>query len=100
MDTSSEFISSPGDEFDIVVDYVKALRTDPVALQRLGHINRRAAFGYSASGYRLRGLLRLKMGKGLFDFSLERFAPFDLGPDVNVSGNVWADGPRKGSSVS
>jgi hypothetical protein len=70
LDTSSEFITAAGDEFDIVVDYVKALRTDPVALQILGQINRRAAFGYSASGGRLRGLLRLQMGKGLFDFSL------------------------------
>ena len=49
---------------------MKALRTDPVALQVLGTIQRRAAFGYSASGGRLRGLLRLQMGKGLFDFSL------------------------------
>ena len=70
LDTSSEFITSAGDEFDIVVDYVKALRKDPIALQLLGHINRTAAFGYSASGYRLRGLLRLQMGKGLFNFSL------------------------------
>jgi Alpha/beta hydrolase domain len=70
LDTSSEFISSAGDEFDIVVDYVKALRTDPVALELLGAINRRAAFGYSASGDRVRGLLRLQMGKGLFDFSV------------------------------
>jgi hypothetical protein len=70
LDTSSEFIRSAGDEFDIVVDYVKALRTDPVALQVLGTINRRAAFGYSASGDRVRGLLRLQMGKGLFDFSV------------------------------
>jgi hypothetical protein len=70
LDTSSEFITSAGDEFDIVVDYVKALRTDPIALEILGPINRRAAFGYSASGGRLRGLLRLKMGEGLFDFSL------------------------------
>jgi hypothetical protein len=70
LDTSSEFIQSAGDEFDIVVYYVKALRTDPVALDILGTINRRAAFGYSASGGRLRGLLRLQMGKGLFDFSL------------------------------
>lgn len=70
LDTSTEFIKSAGDEFDIVVDYVKALRTDRVALQLLGTINRRAAFAYSASGGRLRGLLRLQMGKGLFDFSL------------------------------
>jgi hypothetical protein len=70
LDTSSEFILSAGDEFDIVVDYVKALRTDTVALSLLGKINRTAAFGYSASGGRLRGLLRLQMGKGLFDFSL------------------------------
>ena len=70
LDTSSEFITSAGDEFDIVVDYVKALRTDPVALQRLGNINRTAAFGYSASGGPLRGLLRLPMGQGLFNFSL------------------------------
>jgi hypothetical protein len=52
------------------VDYVKALRADPIALQALGHIDRTAAFAYSASGTRLRGLLRLKMGVGLFDFSL------------------------------
>ena len=70
LDTSTEFIKSEGDEFDIVVDYVKALRIDPVALQVLGTINRRAAFSYSAGGTRLRGLLRLQMGKGLFDFSL------------------------------
>jgi len=70
LDTSSEFITSAGDEFDIVVDYVKALRTDPVAVPLLGPINRRAAFGYSAASYRLRGLLRLKMGLGLFDVSL------------------------------
>ena len=70
LDTSSEFISSPGDEYDIVVDYVNALRTDPMALRVLGQIKRRAAFGYSASGDRLRGLLRLQMGIGLFDFSL------------------------------
>ena len=70
LDTSSEFIKSAGDEFDIVVAYVKALRTDPVAVRLLGGIDRTAAFGYSASGIRLRGLLRLQMGKGLFDFSL------------------------------
>jgi hypothetical protein len=70
LDTSTEFIASAGDEYDIVVDYVKALRADPVALRLLGRINRRAAFGYSAAGFRLRGLLRLQMGKGLFDFSL------------------------------
>jgi hypothetical protein len=70
LNTSSEFIASAGDEFDIVVDFNKALRTDPVALHVLGVINRRLAFGYSASGGRLRGLLRLQMGVGLFDFSL------------------------------
>jgi len=70
LDTSTEFIKSAGDEFDIVVDYVQALRLDPVALRLLGTINRTAAFGYSASGGRLRGLLRLQKGKGLFDFSL------------------------------
>ena len=70
LDTSSEFILSAGHEFDIVVAYVKALRTDPTALAALGTIERRAAFGYSASGYRLRGLLRLQAGVGLFDFSL------------------------------
>ncbi len=70
LDTSSEFILSAADEFDIVVDYVNALRTDPVALQILGDIHRTAAFGYSASGWHLRGLLRIPMGDGLFDFSL------------------------------
>src|SRR5438093_1099391 len=65
LDTSTEFITSAGDEFDIVVDFVKALRTDPVARRLLGRIYRTAAFGYSASGFRLRGLLRLQMGKGL-----------------------------------
>lgn len=70
LDTSTEFITSVGDEFDIVVDYVKALRTDPVALGLLGQIDRRAVFGYSASGDRVKGLLRLDMGIGLFDFAL------------------------------
>jgi hypothetical protein len=70
LNTSSEYIKSGGDEFDIVVDYNKALRTDPAALQILGTVQRRAAFSYSAGGTRLRGLLRLQMGKGLFDFSL------------------------------
>ena len=70
LNTSTEFITSAGDEYDIVVDYVKALKADPVANQVLGNINRTGAFGYSAAGYRLRGLLRLQMGKGLFDFSL------------------------------
>jgi hypothetical protein len=70
LDTSTEFITSAGDEFDIVVDFNNALRTDPIALSVLGAINRRLAFGYSASGGRLRGLLRLQMGVGLFDFSL------------------------------
>lgn len=70
LDTSSEFITSAGDAFDIVVSYVKAVRTDPVAIQLLGPVKRTAAFAYSASGYRLRGLLRLQMGNGLFDFSL------------------------------
>jgi hypothetical protein len=36
----------------------------------LGPINGGSAFGYSAAGYRLRGLLRTKAGVGLFDFSL------------------------------
>ena len=70
LDTSSEFIVSAGDEFDIVVAYLSALRTDPLAVDALGPIQRRAAFGYSASGYRLRGLLRMRAGIGQFDFSL------------------------------
>ena len=70
LDTSSEFILSAGDEFDIVVEYLATLRTDPVAQQLLGPIQRRAAFGYSAAGYRLRGLLRRQIGVGQFDFSL------------------------------
>jgi len=70
LDTTSEFITSAGDEFDIVVSFVNALRADPIALQALGPIQRRAAFGYSASGYKLRGLLRMHAGVGLFDFAL------------------------------
>jgi hypothetical protein len=70
LDTSSEFIVSVSDEFDIVVDYVKALRSDPLARQLLGQVRRTAAFGYSASGANLRGLLRIQSGIGLFDFSL------------------------------
>lgn len=70
LDTSSEFITSAGDEFDIVVAYLDALRTDALAVEALGPIQRRAAFGYSASGYRLRGLLRMQAGVGQFDFSL------------------------------
>jgi Alpha/beta hydrolase domain len=70
LDTSSEFIMSAADEFDIVVAYLDALRTDPLAVEALGPIQRRAAFAYSAAGYRLRGLLRMRAGIGLFDFSL------------------------------
>lgn len=70
LNTSSEFITSAGDEFDIVVDYVRALKTDPVATAALGAIHRTAAFGYSASGYRVRGVLRIPAGRGLFSFSL------------------------------
>ncbi len=70
LNTTSEFIASAGDEFDIVVMYQYALRTDPIALQILGPIQRRVAFGYSASGFRLRGLLRRQAGVGLFDFSM------------------------------
>lgn len=70
LDTSSEFITSAGDEFEIVADYMKALRTDSLARSLTGPINRTAAFGYSASGFKLRGLLRINMGRGLFDFSL------------------------------
>jgi hypothetical protein len=69
LDTSSESIRSAGDEFDIVVAYVKALRSDPVALEVLGSVDQTAAFAYSQAGFRLRGLLRLQMGKGLFDVS-------------------------------
>jgi hypothetical protein len=70
LDTSSEYIQSAGDEFDIVAAYLSALRTEPIALQALGSIQRRAAFGYSAAGFRLRGLLRKQIGVGQFDFSL------------------------------
>lgn len=70
LDTSSESIKSAGDEYDIVVEFVQALGTDPVAVEVLGPIDRTAGIGYSQSGWRLRGLLRRDMGKGLFDFSL------------------------------
>src|SRR5712671_2494567 len=36
LDTASEFITSAGDEFDIVAMYLNTLRTDAVALQLLG----------------------------------------------------------------
>ncbi len=92
LDTSSEFIASSGDEFDIVVAYMHALRTDPLALQVLGAVQRRAAFGYSASGYNLRGLLRAKIGIGLFDFSLVGgtgngyVIPTGFGPGSSLNG--------------
>lgn len=70
LNTSSEFILSQADQFDIVVAYLDALRSDPLAVHALGPIQRRCAFGYSASGYRLRGLLRMQQGIGQFDFSL------------------------------
>ena len=70
LDTSSEFILSAGDEFDIVISYVRALRTDPVALEVLGQVQRRAAFGYSAAGFCVRGLMRMQAGVGLFDFAI------------------------------
>lgn len=103
LDTSTEFILSAGDEFDIVVDYVKALRTDPVAVGLLGPIERSAAFGYSASGYRLRGLLRLKMGKGLFDFSLVGGTgngySHPTGNDVKFSSSEKAPAPGNGLEI-
>ena len=70
LDKSSEFITSAGDEFDIAVAFLNTLRTDPAAVEALGPIQRRAAFAYSAAGYRLRGLLRMRAGIGQFDFSL------------------------------
>jgi len=70
LDTSAEFIMSAGDEYDIVADFVRALDTDPLADDLLGELTRKGAFGYSASGWRLRGMLRHIQGKGLFDFSL------------------------------
>ena len=87
LDTSSEFIVSAGDEFDIVVSYLAALRTDSLALQALGDVQRRAAFAYSAAGYRLRGLLRKQEGVGQFDFSL-----------VGATGNGYAH--PKGNGIS
>ncbi|HJZ54550.1 MAG TPA: hypothetical protein VKE74_06305, partial [Gemmataceae bacterium] len=65
LDTSTEFITSAGDEFAIAADYAKALRVDPVAAELLGEIDRMAAFGYSKSAGRVRGLLRLDIGEGL-----------------------------------
>lgn len=70
LDTSSEFIVSAGDEYDIVTSYLQALRTDPVAVPLLGPITRRTGFGYSAAGTRMRGLLRTQAGVGQFDFTL------------------------------
>jgi hypothetical protein len=70
LDTSTEFITSEVDEYDIVADFVTALDTDPLAVELLGEVTRKGAFGYSASGWRLRGMLRHNLGKGLFDFSL------------------------------
>lgn len=94
LDTSTEFIQSAGDEFDIVVDWVKALSADPVAVQILGPIDRMAAFGYSACGARLRGLLRLEMGKGLFDFSLVGACGSGFSfPKGNGVGQTWQEKP-------
>ena len=94
LNTSSEFITSAGDEFDIVVDYVKALRTDPVAIAITGPVHRRAAFSYSAGGYRLRGLLRLQMGVGLFDFSLVGGVANGYShPAGNKIGDTYAEKP-------
>ncbi len=96
LDTASEFITSTGDEFDIVVDYLQALRTDPVAQKLLGPINRRAGFGYSASGGRLRGLLRLPMGEGLFNFSLVGGSGAGFShPTGNGVGNSYAEKPPR-----
>jgi hypothetical protein len=74
------------------VDYNRALRTDPVALSVLGAINRRAAFSYSAGGGRLRGLLRLQMGVGLFDFTLVGGVGSGYShPLGNEVGDCWAE---------
>src|SRR5262249_57832566 len=75
-------------------DCVKALDTDRVADFLVGPIDRMAAFGYSASGTRLRGLLRLDMGRGLFDFSLVGAAgsgfSFPAGNDIRFT---WQEKP-------
>lgn len=94
LNTSTESIESAGDEFDIVADFVKALETDPVARNLLGQIDRTAGFGYSRSGGRLRGLLRLDTGEGLFDFSLVGGSGSGFNfPTGNKIGASWHETP-------
>jgi hypothetical protein len=69
-DTSSEFIKCEADDTYIFADFAQALKTDPTALYATGPIQKRVAFGYSSSGFLLRGLLRMPLGQGLFDVSM------------------------------
>lgn len=70
LNTSSEFIQHPADAFEIVADFVKALRAAPPLVSLVGPVQRTAAFAYSNEGARLRGLVRSPLGRGLFDVSL------------------------------
>jgi hypothetical protein len=70
FDTASEFIQVEADEFEMIADFAAALQSDPLATEIVGPIRRKAAFGYSASGSRLRGILRIGLGRGVFDYSL------------------------------
>jgi hypothetical protein len=70
LDTSSEFIQWEADEFEIVADFARALRSDAATAALAGPVQRMASFGFSACAGRLRGLLRMDLGRGLFDFSL------------------------------
>jgi hypothetical protein len=70
LDTAGESIRFHADEYEIVSDFVKSFESDPAAMALVGPIDRRGAGAYSAEGPRLRGLLRMPLGQGLFDFSL------------------------------
>jgi hypothetical protein len=70
FEATGEFIAVPADEFEIVRDFVGALTVDPVASDLVGSIERTTAFGYSESGYKLRGFVRDPLGRYVFDLSI------------------------------
>ncbi len=103
LDAAGEFISD-SNEAQIVVDFVQALESDPLAVERVGPVQRRAAFGFSRSGHAVRRFLRSDLGAGLFDFSLAGGAGADaddappppaagLCIEFNTENEIVATGP-------
>jgi len=63
-------------DFDIVADFARALRSDPVAHPLVGRVRRLYSIGASNSTEPLHALLHSEPGQGLFDLSFLVTPPF------------------------